>query len=75
MLSYDAFRSLTVLTPFYYACHVMLRLSRLVKFKDIGSLSGKFVDAINIFNSKRNAASMNMSGFAKIFHEQIDDIL
>ena len=29
-LSYDALRSMTVLTPFYYVCQVMLRLSRLV---------------------------------------------
>ena len=34
-LSYGTSRSLTVLTPFYYVCHVMLRLSRRVKFKDI----------------------------------------
>ena len=34
-LSYGALRSLTVFTPFYYACHVLLRLSRRVKFIDI----------------------------------------
>ena len=38
-------------------------------------LSGKFIDTINIFNSKRNAVKMNISEFAKIFHEQIDVIL
>ena len=31
----DALRSLTVLNPFYNACHVMLRLSRRVKLKYI----------------------------------------
>ena len=39
------------------------------------SLSGKFVDTIDIFNKKRNAVSVNISGFAKIFHEQIGEIL
>ena len=34
-LSYGALRSLTVLTPLHYVCHVMLGLSRRVKFKDI----------------------------------------
>ena len=34
-LSYGALRSLTVFTPFYYVCHVLLRLSRRVKFIDI----------------------------------------
>ena len=38
-------------------------------------LSGKFIDTINIFNRKRNAVRMNESGFAKIFYEQIDEIL
>ena len=35
VLSYGALRSLTVLTPFHYVCHVMLRLSRHMEFKDI----------------------------------------
>ena len=30
----------------------------------IRSLSGKFVDTFNIFNRKRNAVKMNISGFA-----------
>ena len=34
-LSYDALWSLTALIPFYYVCHVLLRLSRRVEFKDI----------------------------------------
>ena len=34
-LSYGVLRFLTVLTPFHYVCHVMLRLSRRVKFNDI----------------------------------------
>ena len=34
-LSCGALRSLTMLTPFYYVCHVLFRLSRRVKFKDI----------------------------------------
>ena len=41
----------------------------------IRRLSRKFVDTIDIFNRKRNAVSVNISGFAKIFHEQIDDFL
>ena len=43
--------------------------------KYVRSLSGKFVDTIDIFNRKRNAVSVNISGFAKIFHDQIDEIL
>ena len=34
-LNYGSLRSLTVFTPFYHVCHVMLRLSRRVKFIDI----------------------------------------
>ena len=34
-LSYDALRSMTVLTPFHYVCHVLLWLSRHVKLKYI----------------------------------------
>ena len=41
----------------------------------IRSLSGKFDYTFNIFNRKRNAVKMNISGFAQIFHEQIDEIL
>ena len=39
-------------------------------------LSGKFLDALNIFNRKRTAVKMNIhvSGFAKIFHETIGEI-
>ena len=36
---------------------------------------GNFVDTISIFNRKRNSVKMNVSGFAKIFHEQKDEIL
>ena len=38
-LRYGALRPLTVLTPFHYVCHVMLRLSRRVKYKDINGRS------------------------------------
>ena len=41
----------------------------------VRSLSGKFVDTIDIFSRKRNAVSVNISGFAKIFHEQTDETL
>ena len=41
----------------------------------IRGMAGKFVDIINIFNRKRNSVKMNIAGFAKIFHEQIDEIL
>ena len=43
--------------------------------KNIRGVAGKFVDTISIFNRKRNSVKMNISGFAKIFHEQIDEIL
>ena len=42
---------------------------------NIRGMAGKFVDIISIFNRKRNSVKMNISGFAKIFHEQIDEIL
>ena len=41
----------------------------------VRGMAGKFVDTISIFNRKRNLVKMNISGFAKIFHEQIDEIL
>ena len=41
----------------------------------IRGMAGKFVDTISIFNRKRNSVKMNTSGFAKIFHEEIDEIL
>ena len=41
----------------------------------IRGMAGKFVDTISIFNRKRNSVKMNISGFEKIFHEQIDEIL
>ena len=53
-------------------CPICLKLA---SCSQLCSLSGKFVDTINIFNRKINAVSMNISGFAKIFHEQIDEIL
>ena len=37
-------------------------------------MAGKFVDTISIFIRKRNSVKMNISGFAKIFHEQIEEI-
>ena len=41
----------------------------------VRGMAGKFVDTISIFNKKRNSIKMNISGFAKIFHEQIDEIV
>ena len=41
----------------------------------IRGMAGSFVDTMSIFNRKRNSVKMNISGFAKIFHEQIDEIL
>ena len=41
----------------------------------IRGMAEKFVDTISIFNRKRNSVKMNISGFAKIFHEQIDEFL
>ena len=50
--------------------------TRIVQFLlYIRRFSGKFVDTNNIFNRKRNGVKMNKSGFAKIFQEQIDEIL
>ena len=46
-----------------------------LKKKDVRGMAGKLVDTISIFNRKRNLVTMNISGFAKIFHEQIDEIL
>ena len=45
------------------------------KFFYVRGMTGKFVDIISIFNRKRNSVKMNIAGFAKIFHEQIDEIL
>ena len=42
---------------------------------EIRGMAEKFVDTISIFNRKGNSVKMNISGFAKIFHEQIDEIL
>ena len=44
-------------------------------FEQIRGMAEKFVDTISIFNRKRNSVKMNISGFAKIFHEQIDEFL
>ena len=41
----------------------------------VRGMAEKFVDTISIFNRKGNSVKMNISGFAKIFHEQIDEIL
>ena len=41
----------------------------------IRGMAEKFVDSISIFNRKGNSVKMNISGFAKTFHEQIDEIL
>ena len=57
--SYIVFRSLTVLSLFYYVCHVMLCLSRCVKFKNIkwhgmGTRGDKFlhIGAFTIVNNR-----------------------
>ena len=54
-LSYGALRSLTVFIPFYYVCHVLLRLSRRVKFIDIKwhIMGDKFlhIGAVTIVNN------------------------
>ena len=42
---------------------------------NIRGMAEKFVDTISIFNRKRNSVKMNIAGFAKIFQEQIDEIL
>ena len=41
----------------------------------IRGMAEKFVDTISIFIRKRDSVKMNISGFAKIFHEQTDEIL
>ena len=41
----------------------------------VRGMAEKFVDTISIFNRKRNPVKMIISGFAKLFHEQIDEIL
>ena len=41
----------------------------------VRGMAEKFVDTISIFNRKRNSVKMNISDFAKIFREQIDEIL
>ena len=38
-------------------------------------MAEKFVDTISIFNRKRNSVKINIDGFAKVFHEQTDEIL
>ena len=43
--------------------------------QNIRGMAEKFVDTISIFNRKINSVKMNISRFAKIFHEQIDEIL
>ena len=43
--------------------------------QQIRGMAEKFVDTISIFNRKRNPIEMIISGFAKIFLEQIDEIL
>ena len=56
--------------PFYvskYSCCDIMQ--------ELRGMAGKFVDTISIFNRKRNSVKMNIAGFAKIFHEQIDEIL
>ena len=50
ILSYAVLRSLTVFTPFYYVCHVELRLSRRMKFIDHGD-KYLYIGAVTIVNN------------------------
>ena len=52
-------------------CHFL----PLIAFTHVRGMAGKFVDTMSIFNRKINSVKMNISGFAKIFQEQIDKIL
>ena len=67
---------ITVLNTLYQIIIHVYHVKRLQNWTQchIRRLSEKFVDTFNIFNSKRNAVKMNVSGFAKVFHEQIDEI-
>ena len=59
MIACDSYLSL-----FFFTLQKKLRSGAIVRFSDNSS-----------FNRKRNSVKMNISGFAKIFHEQIDEIL
>ena len=61
-------------TLVYEALSSMKVLQKFLIFV-LRSLSGKFVYTIYSFNRKRNAVKMNISWFAKTFHEQIDKFL
>ena len=52
-----------------------MKLLHCFLFPILRGMAGKFVDTISIFNRKRNSVKLNISGFAKIFHVQIDEIL
>ena len=52
-----------------------IRMLKLEYEDALRGMAGKFVDTISIFNRKRNSVKMNISGFAKIFHEQMDEIV
>ena len=47
----------------------------ITSYVQLRGMAEKFVDTISIFNRKISSVKMNISGFAKIFHEQIDEIL
>ena len=64
----------TVPIPLRQSFECQFNISHL-NVSQIRGMAGKFVDTISIFNRKRNSIKMNISGFAKIFHEQIDEIL
>ena len=65
----------TVNNKIHHLCLLQTLMKDKSKSVNIRSLSGKFVDTTYIFNRSSNAVNMNISKFAKIFHEQLDEIL
>ena len=65
-------RNLQLIKHRAYGIYLLLKINIMPQIR---GMAGKFVDTISIFNRKRNSVKMNISGFAKIFHEQIDEIL
>ena len=58
-----------------YRYHKLRKKHFLTFSQTLRGMAEKFVDTISIFNRKRNSVKMNISGFAKISHEQLDEIL
>ena len=67
------FLNLYLKSPYYSGSDIPCNKS--VFNPTLRGMAGKFEDTISIFNRKRNSVKMNISGFAKIFHEQMDEIL